>query len=49
VELAEQLKGGLITFEGTQHTVVFQGEACVDELASAYLIDGTMPPPDSRC
>ncbi len=49
VDLARQLKGGLITFEGTQHTVVFQGEACVDEMAAAYLIDGTLPPPNTRC
>jgi pimeloyl-ACP methyl ester carboxylesterase len=49
VDLAKQLNGGLITYEGTQHTVVFQGNACVDEMATAYLIDGTMPPPDAKC
>lgn len=49
VELADQLGGGLLTFEGTQHTVVFQGEECVDTLAADYLINGTLPPPDTRC
>ncbi len=49
VDLAKQLGGGLITYQGTQHTVVFQGESCVDDLATAYLIDGTMPPPDAKC
>lgn len=49
VELAQQLGGGLITFEGTQHTVVFTGEECVDSLATDYLINGTLPQPDTRC
>lgn len=49
VDLADQLGGGLLTYEGTQHTVVFQGEECVDDVASAYLIDGTLPPPDTSC
>lgn len=49
VDLARQLRGGLITFEGTQHTVAFQGNECVDDHATAYLIDGTLPPPDARC
>ena len=30
VDLARQLGAALITFEGTQHTVVFNGDACVD-------------------
>jgi pimeloyl-ACP methyl ester carboxylesterase len=49
VDLAKQLKGGLLTFDGTQHTVVFQGNQCVDQYATAYLINGTMPPPDAKC
>jgi TAP-like protein len=49
VDLAKQLKGGLLTFDGTQHTVVFQGNQCVDAYATAYLINGTMPPPDAKC
>jgi pimeloyl-ACP methyl ester carboxylesterase len=49
VELAKELGGGLLTYEGTQHTVVFQGQACVDKYAAAYLINLTLPPKDSRC
>lgn len=49
VDLAKQLGGTLLTFEGTQHTVVFQGNKCVDDIATRYLIDVTVPPPDTRC
>ncbi|EKF23359.1 alpha/beta hydrolase fold family protein [Mycolicibacterium hassiacum DSM 44199] len=49
VELARQLKGSLLTVEATQHTVVFQGDQCVDEIATRYLIDLVVPPPDARC
>ncbi|MET0900514.1 MAG: alpha/beta hydrolase [Mycobacterium sp.] len=48
-ELAKQLGGGMLTFDGTQHTVVYQGNACVDDYATRYLIDGAMPAPDARC
>ena len=48
-ELAQQLGGTLLTYEGTQHTVVFQGNQCIDDIASRYLIDLTVPPPDTRC
>jgi len=49
VALAKALGGSLLTFDGTQHTVVFQGNACVDGYAEKYLIDLTLPPPDARC
>ncbi len=49
VDLARQLGGTLLTFEGTQHTVVFQGNPCVDDIAARYLIDPTVSPPDARC
>ncbi len=49
VDLARQLGGTLLTFEGTQHTVVFQGNICVDDIAARYLVDVTVPPPDTRC
>ncbi|GAA1035168.1 MULTISPECIES: alpha/beta hydrolase [Amycolatopsis] len=49
VNLAKALKGSLLTFEGTQHTVFLQGNACVDKAGSAYLIDGTTPPDGTRC
>lgn len=48
-ELAKQLGGTLLTYEGTQHTVVFQGNQCVDDIAARYLIDVTVPPPGTRC
>ncbi|MGV9802027.1 alpha/beta hydrolase [Mycobacterium sp. NPDC003449] len=49
VDLARQLGGTLLTFDGTQHTVVFQGNKCVDDIAATYLVDVTVPPPNSRC
>jgi pimeloyl-ACP methyl ester carboxylesterase len=49
VDLAHQLGSGLLTYNGTQHTVVFQGDACVDDAAAAYLIDVKLPPPNTTC
>jgi pimeloyl-ACP methyl ester carboxylesterase len=49
VDLAKQLGGTLLTFEGTQHTVVFQGNACIDNISATYLVDVTVPPPNTRC
>ncbi len=49
VDLAKQLGGTLLTFEGTQHTVVFSGNACIDDIAARYLVDVTVPPADTRC
>ncbi|MEV3904834.1 alpha/beta hydrolase [Mycobacterium sp. NPDC050551] len=49
VDLARQLGGTLVTFEGTQHTVVFQGNSCVDDIAATYLVDVKVPPADTRC
>jgi len=49
VDLAKELGGSLLTFDGTQHTVVFQGNQCVDDIAAKYLIDLTVPPPDAKC
>jgi TAP-like protein len=49
VDLAKQLGGTLVTFQGTQHTVVFQGNKCIDDIAAKYLVDVTVPPPDTRC
>ncbi|MCV7354009.1 alpha/beta hydrolase [Mycolicibacterium fluoranthenivorans] len=49
VDLAKQLGGTLLTYEGTQHTVVFQGNSCVDGIAAKYLVDVVVPPEGSRC
>ena len=42
----------LITFDGTQHTVVFNGDACVDTAVVNFLIDSrrpAVPPAGLRC
>ncbi|MEZ0363403.1 alpha/beta hydrolase [Mycobacterium sp. pUA109] len=49
VDLAHQLHAALLTFEGTQHTVVFEGNDCVDKFAGAYLIDGAVPSDGAKC
>ena len=49
VKLAKELGGALLTFTGTQHTVVFEGDACVDKYATNYLVDLTLPPPGAKC
>ncbi|GAT09057.1 exported protease [Mycolicibacterium novocastrense] len=49
MELAKQLGGALLTFQGTQHTVVFQGYKCVDDIAANYLVDLALPPADTTC
>lgn len=49
VNLARDLKGALLTFEGAQHTVFLDGNECVDKAGFAYLIDGELPAPDTRC
>jgi pimeloyl-ACP methyl ester carboxylesterase len=49
VNLAKDLNGRLLTFEGTQHTAYLEGNACVDQAASAYLTDGTLPADGTRC
>lgn len=49
VSLAEALNGSLLTFEATQHTVFLQGNECVDEAGTDYLVDGTLPDDGTRC
>ncbi len=49
VDLAKQMDASLITFDGTQHTVVFNGDACVDSAVVAFLVDGTQPAAGLRC
>jgi pimeloyl-ACP methyl ester carboxylesterase len=43
VDLARELGAPLVTYEGTQHTVVFNGDQCVDSAVTNYLIDGVVP------
>ncbi|HEX3790734.1 MAG TPA: alpha/beta hydrolase [Pseudonocardiaceae bacterium] len=49
VNLANALHGGLLTFEGTQHTAFLQNNACVDKWGSQYLTKLTLPPTGTRC
>ncbi len=43
VSLARQLGAPLITYEGTQHTAVFNGIECIDTAVVNYFVDGTVP------
>jgi hypothetical protein len=43
VDLARQLQAPLITFDGTQHTAVFDGDACVDDAVVSYFVDRKAP------
>ena len=49
VDLAKQLGGALLTFNGTQHTVAFQGQQCVDDFVAAYLVNLKLPPKGATC
>lgn len=49
VDLAQELDASLITFDGTQHTVVFSGNSCVDPAVVSFLVDSVSPPPNLQC
>jgi len=49
VNLARDLGGGLITYQGLQHTVTFKGVPCVDVPVTAYLTDLVPPPANLIC
>ena len=49
VNLARDLNGRLLTFEGTQHTAFLQNIGCVDNAGIAYLADLKLPPERTRC
>jgi pimeloyl-ACP methyl ester carboxylesterase len=49
VDLARQLGAPLITFDGTQHTVVFNGDACVDTAVVNYFVNSVLPADGLRC
>lgn len=48
VDLARQLGAPLISYDGTQHTVVFDGEDCVDDAVVRFLVDRVVPG-NQRC
>ena len=43
VNLARQLGAPLITYEGTQHTAVFDGDDCVDDTVVRFFVDRVVP------
>jgi hypothetical protein len=49
VDLARELNAALITFDGTQHTVVFNGNPCVDPAVVAFLTGLTQPSQNLHC
>ncbi len=49
VSLARQLGAPLITFDGSQHTVVFTGNKCIDAAVMRYFVDAAPPPDNFRC
>lgn len=49
VELAAQLRGNLVTYDGTQHTVAFSGVDCIDDPLVNYLVDLVPPGDGLRC
>lgn len=50
VDVADRLADGvLVTRDGDGHTIVFQGDACIDAITVAYLVDEVVPPAGSRC
>lgn len=49
VNLAEDLKARLLTFDGTQHTAFLQGIDCVDDAGIDYLTDLKLPAEKTRC
>jgi pimeloyl-ACP methyl ester carboxylesterase len=49
VNLARQLGAPLITYDGTQHTAVFNGDQCVDTAVVRYFVAGALPPASLRC
>ena len=49
VDLAQQLGAALLTFEGSQHTASFNGDACVDDRVTDYLVELVVPPDNTRC
>jgi pimeloyl-ACP methyl ester carboxylesterase len=43
VNLAKQLDAALVTFDGTQHTAVFNGDECIDSAIVKYFVDRAVP------
>lgn len=39
----------LLSWDGQGHTSYLEGSSCVDNYVNSYLVDGTLPPPDTTC
>jgi pimeloyl-ACP methyl ester carboxylesterase len=46
---AELDRAVLVTYQGDGHTIVAQGDPCVDAIAVAYLLTVALPPADTVC
>lgn len=49
VDLAQQLKAGLIKVNGEQHTASLQGNPCIDDMVVSYLVDLRTPEAGAEC
>lgn len=49
VDLARDLGAALLTYNAVQHGVVLDGQQCVDQYASDYLVSLTLPPAGAVC
>jgi pimeloyl-ACP methyl ester carboxylesterase len=49
VDLAVALGGRLVSVEGNQHTASLEGNACIDDVVTAYLVDLTVPAGQTNC
>lgn len=49
VDLAAALGGSLLTVRGTRHTASLQGNRCVDDVVSRYLVDLATPSAGATC
>jgi hypothetical protein len=49
--VAARIQGArLLTFDSVEHTAFGSGRStCIDDAVDAYIVDGTLPPPDTRC
>lgn len=41
--------GYLVTMDGGPHVIFGRGDACPDDLVTAFLVDGELPPRETRC
>lgn len=49
VTLAQDLGAALLTYNGVQHTIVFNGQECIDAHVTRYLVDLVPTPPGAAC